>query len=750
MTEKVHLDFESRSTQPFGRTTNALTTYQYSRHHTTEILLASYKIGTGPVERWRRGQPLPKRLVEAVGDGLIVAAHNFQFEWAMWNNILVPRYGAPELPFSQGDCTAVRAAVMALPRSLGEACKALGLEIRKDEEGAKLMMKMAKPRKARKDEDPDSLWWWETPEQMNRLHDYCDIDVEVEYELDQILEPLSQDEWELWQMDHRTNQRGVLLDIPFVKKAKKVLACVERRYDEELQAITDGEVTTVTKVADIRGWVNDRGMALPSLDKVTVENALKDDDIDPDVRRVLEIRQEAGKSSVAKFNKYELLAFLDNVMRENFLHHGANTGRGAGKGAQLQNLPSRGGLKWYKAEEVIRIIMETDDPEWAIDRIEMIYGYVPEALSSCLRACIIARKGKKMFVADYSNIEGRVAAWLGGEKWKLEAFQLYDTPLLDDNGQKIPDPDTEFKRKGPDLYKVTAAQILGATPEVINKVQRNVMGKVPELALGFGGGVGAFQSMANIYNVNMADYWDIVRTSLDDDYVERAFKNWDRFGKMAGIPQDEWLASETVKIAWRARHPGIVRCWADAEDQAVAALKDAEKRYARYEDDLKKGIKDARVAPAKWFKFAGGKCAFGAKKYGTKMFLISRLPNGRRIYRCEASLKQVKKFGRMADEIRFWTVDSVTKKWVRTSTYGGDLFQSYVQGIARDLMKHGMGNVEANGFDPILEVHDEVGAEGDEDRDLHEYEALMADTPEWAAGCPVSALGYVADRYRKD
>ncbi len=748
MTEKVHLDYESRSPVPFGRQ-NGLTVYQYSRHKDTEILLASFKIGSDPIERWRRGQPIPKRLVEAVQDGLKVCAHNFAFEWAMWNNIWVPRYGAPVLPFSQGDCTAVRASVMALPRSLGEACKAVGLEIRKDEEGAKLMMKMAKPRKARKDEDPDCLWWWETPEMMDRLHDYCDIDVEVEYALDQVLEPLSQDEWELWQMDHRTNQRGVLLDIPFIKKAKRLMAVSERLYNKELEQITDGEVTAVTQVSQMRGWVNDRGLALPTFDKTIVENTLKDDDLDPDVRRVLQIRQEAGKSSVAKYTKYELLAHLDNVMRENFLVHGANTGRTTGKGAQLQNLPSRGGLKWYQAVEVIKMVMETEDPEWAFQRIELIYGGVPEALSSCLRLCIIARPNKKMFVADFSNIEGRIAAWLGGEKWKLEAFALYDTPELDENGQKIPDPDTEFKRKGPDLYKVTASMITGVSVDKITKLIRNILGKVPELSLGFGGGSGALTGMAETYNIKIENYWDSIREAVDVKFIEAAFDNWEKFGKRSGTMQDAWVAGETIKVAWRARHPGIVKAWRACEDQAVAAIEDAEKRYARWEEDLKTDP-NAELRRGKWFKLFGGRCAFGAKKINGKMFLIGRLPNGRRIYKADVSLKKVLKFGRSVSEIRFWTVDSISKKWVRTSTYGGDLFQSFVQAIARDIMKDGMANVETAGFDPILEVHDEVGAEGDEDRDLHEYENLMATLKPCYDGCPVSALGYVSDRYRKD
>lgn len=747
--EKIHLDVESRSTLPFGNKTG-VTTYQYSRHHTTDLLLASFKIGTDPIERWRRGQPFPKRLREAVGDGLKLCAHNFAFEWAMWNNIWVPRLGAPVLPFSQGDCTAVRASVCALPRSLAGACDALGLSIRKDEEGKKVMLKMAKPRKARKDEDPDSIWWWDTPELMDRLHDYCDIDVEVEYALDQVLPELSEDEWHLWQMDHRTNQRGVLLDMPFIKKAKRLMAVSERIYNQELSDLTDGEARAVTQTAQMRSWVNDNSdLALPSFDKTVVENALKDPDIPDDVRRVLQIRQEAGKSSVAKYDKYEFLSYLDNVMRENFLHHGANTGRSAGKGAQLQNLPSRGGLKWYEAVEVIKMVMETDDPVWAFQRIEMIYGHVPEALSSCLRLCIVARPGKKLYVADFSNIEGRVAAWLGDEEWKLNAFRLFDTPELDENGQKIPDPDTDFKRAGPDLYKVTAGMITGVPVDKITKVIRNILGKVPELSLGFGGGSGALTGMADTFNINIADYWDSIREAVEQKFIDRAFENWNTFGKRSGSDQDSWVAGEVIKLAWRARHPGIVKCWRDCEDTAVAAIQDAEKRYARWREELKTDP-SAQLKPGKWKKLMRGRCAFGAKEINGKMFLLARLPNGRILYKADVSLKLVKKFGRMVNEIRFWTVDGVTKKWVRTTTYGGDLFQSFVQAIARDIMKDGMANVEAADFDPILEVHDEVGSEGDEGRDIHEYENLMATLKPCYDGCPVSALGYVADRYRKD
>lgn len=720
---RLHFDFETRSTVPFGKAKNAVTAYQYARHPDTDVWCMSWCVDDDQTQLWDpwEGQEFPEDFLYALKHGATAVAHNAGFEWCIWNFLLVPRLGLPQLPFERMDCTAVRAAVMALPRSLDGAGKALGLAVQKDEAGSRLMQQMAKPRKPRKGEDPDGIYWWDDADRRARLGAYCITDTDTERELDKVVRPLTPEERTLWLHDHRTNMRGVLVDVDFATKAKRVMAVVERRYEERLAELTAGEVTAVTQVAKMKPWLAERGVDASALDKTSVINLLEDPEVPDDAKELLEIRQEAGKSSVAKLDRFITLASEDCRMRENFLHHGANTGRAAGKGAQLHNLPSRGGLKWRQAEQVIDIVMETADPAWAADRIELLYGSVPTAISSCLRACIRAPEGKKLFVADFSNIEGRVAAWLGRETWKIKAFQDYDTILgVDENGEEL--------RAGPDLYKVTAAQILGILAAQVDGSQRNVMGKVPELALGFGGGVGAFQSMAKIYNVDMAEYWPIIQKALDAQFIDKAWAHWDSFGKSSGIFQDEWLASEAVKVAWRSRHPGIVRCWYDAEECAIQALKN----------------------PGQWYKFAGGKCAFGATKIGGVTFLISRLPNGRKLYRADAKLRPVKKFGKMAEQITFMGVDSLTKQWVRMSTYGGDLFQSFVQAIARDLMFNGWVKVEEKGFDVILTVHDEVGAEGSEDRTLEEFVDAMTDLPAWAAGCPVSAAGYVAKRYRKD
>lgn len=730
-----HLDWETRSTAPFGKSAGkkAVSAIQYAQHPTTEVIWASYAFNDEPVRQWRayRGDPFPEELAQAVRDGWTIAAHNAGFEQLIWTYVLQEAHDLPPLPMEQMDCTAARAAIMALPRSLDEVTKALGMEHQKDEVGYKLMLKMTKPRKPRKAtktraaEDPDGIYWHEDEADMERLGLYCDSDVEAERGLDKVLAPMTRYQRAQWLRVHRANMRGVVVDIDFVRKAKAVDEVVQQGYDNRLIELTDGAVNSVTALPAMKTWLESQEVVVESLDKGGVIELLEDQALSKAVREVLEIRQTAGKSSVAKLDRFEILTNEQRRMLANFLFHAANTGRLGGRGAQLQNLPSRGGLPWYWAEQCIQIILETEDPAWAATKIELLFGEIPTALSSCLRGIIQAPEGKKLFVADFSNIEGRVGAWLGGEKWKLEAFKAYDTIVgTDAKGELI--------RGGPDLYKVTAGMVLGKTPDQVNKVERNVLGKVSDLALLFGGGVGAYESMAKIYQVNMADYWDVIRESLDDQFIEKARWAYGKFGAAqaasTGMTMEGWLAAETVKGAWRDRHPGIVKAWAKCEELSIKALQ----------------------RPNKWFGWADGKCAVGAKEYSGKMFLVYRLPSGRKLYRADASLKQVKKFGRPALEIRFHGVDSTTKRWVRMSTYGGDTFQSYVQAIAYDLMDHGWANVEADGFDVVLSVHDEVGAEGDEGRELQRFENGMNRTPGWAAGCPVSSEGYVASRYRKD
>lgn len=742
----LHLDFESRSVLPFAGK-DGVSVSQYSQHWGTDIWLLRYAIEDGPVKPWDpwSGEPLPQELIDWVVEGRIVAAHNATFEWMLWNNIMVPRYGAPPLPFEQTDDTAVRAAIMALPRSLGDACLAMGVSVNKDKEGHALMKRMAKPRKVhdyRNGKFSLEQWdafvfdalmnpmqytvrptdrivyeWWSTPERFERLGAYCDVDVEAERALDHALIALPDINRRDMMLVHNANMHGVTVDVDLARRASAIMECASERYIQRLMDLTGGEVDGPTKVAPMRRWLAEQhGVQTESLDKTHVAALLERPEFqDPAYppRQLLEIRQAAGKSSVAKLKRFIQLSDDQNMMRENFMYHGAATGRLSGKGAQLQNLPSKTGLAWEQAELAVDLIHRYDDnPEAALDMLQLIFGDVPETISSTLRSHITAGPGNALYVADFSNIEGRVAAWFGGEAWKLQAFREFDAG------------------HGPDLYKVTAGEILGISPWSVDKTQRNVLGKVPELALGFEGGVGAFQSMAKIYRVNMADYWDIIQDALEDRFVNKAHEHWELFGKRSGIEISEWLASETVKLAWRAKHPGIASCWKACYEAAVKALQN----------------------PGKWQVFANGKLAFGAKEIAGVPFLIGKLPSGRCIFKAHAKLKMATTFGRQKLQIQYKGVDSVTRRWVPMTTYSGDLFQSFVQATAADMMMHGWENVQnaPERLDVRLSVHDELGAVGKPGISVERFEQLMQDMPAWAEGCPVAAAGYVSYRYKKD
>ena len=217
---RLHIDFETRSTVDLTK----VGVYVYANHPDTEVLLARYCVDDGPINGWRKGEPIPNDLRDALEDeDTILVAHNAMFEWHMIEFNLSPRHRWPGKPLRQLDCTAARAAIQSLPRSLGGAAQAVGLDVEKDDEGRRLMLQMCKPRKPRKDEDPEGVYWFEDQERMDRLDAYCERDVEVERQLDHVLQPMSAREKKIWLLDFRINLRGVAVDIELVREADKVL-----------------------------------------------------------------------------------------------------------------------------------------------------------------------------------------------------------------------------------------------------------------------------------------------------------------------------------------------------------------------------------------------------------------------------------------------------------------------------------------------------------------------------------------------
>ncbi len=437
----LSIDFESRSTVDLRKTG----VYPYAKDPTTDIWCMAYAVGDGEVQLWLPGDPIPGEIQYALDEGLEFRAWNAAFERIMYREIMVPRYGFPEVHMDRWVDTAAEAAAMSLPRGLGKAAEVLGLGDRKDDKGHRLMLQMAKPRRPRKHEDPRITVWWDTPDRIARLCDYCQQDVVVERAVAKKLRHLSENERAIYLMDQRANDRGVLIDVELVHALKALADEAIARANVKLQEITNGAVETVTNVQNIRAWVNKQGQDLDDLSKQTVEEALAEDDLEEAVRAVLQLRSDAGKTSVKKLDAMLRCIGEDNRARGLLLYHGAGTGRWAGKLIQPQNFPRP---TIDNVEDLIPQVLAGD-----YEGLAALHP-VMEIVSSLLRSCLIA--DGRFMCADFSAIEGHVTAWLAGQERMLS-------------------------------YEEMAAAIFNVPVDEVTKEQRTV-GKVAVLGCGFGMG----------------------------------------------------------------------------------------------------------------------------------------------------------------------------------------------------------------------------------------------------------------------
>lgn len=663
----IHIDFETRSTVDLKKTG----VYPYMAHESTDVWCAAYCVDDGPVKHWVPGDPVPEDIL-AHKDGEFFA-HNAAFERQVFKYIMGPRYGWPVPDVSQWRCTMVMAYAAGLPGALGDAAPAAGLDMRKDTVGARVMMQMCRPRTVSPEGVPT---WWDDKSKLDTLIAYCKQDVEVERQLHKRLRPLSDSEQKLWQLDQIVNDRGVLVDEDMARAALKIVDAAQKALDLRMKVATNYEVSKCSNRNEILRWVRSQGVECDKLNKAALEELLSEDDpLPPHVRNVLEIRKEASLASVAKIDTLlNGMSPEDGRAKGLLQFHAASTGRWGGRRFQPQNLrrPEEHDI------DLLIDVVSTGNYAYLADMFDKPLSAVADTLRGMLRAS----PGHRIVAADYSNIEGRVLAWLAGEGWKLDAFRAFD------------------RGDGHDLYKLTAGGILGKKPEDISKDERQAYGKVPELALGYQGGVGAFNSMAANYGVDLE--------------VEQI---------------------EFIRDSWREQHPATKQFWYDMEEAAVCAV------------DQPGSIQ--RV----------GKLAF--KVSGSWLFL--RLPSGRLLaYPYPKVMQFDTPWGDVKSGLTYFSTIDVSKKkkivddpqntgkWARIKTYGGMLAENATQAVARDILADAMPRLEPAGYPIILTVHDEIVCEVPNGHgSVTEMEKIMCDLPAWAKGLPQSAEGFEGERYRK-
>lgn len=741
----LEIDFETRSVVDLKKRG----VYNYMASETTEPLMASYSINQNPVNRWRPPAPCPPDIVEHVAAGGMISAHNAAFERLLWQHVLTPRYGWPVVKTEQFRCTAATAAAMSLPRSLADLGAALDLTIQKDKEGSRLIRKFSIPRRVRKGEDPGVYFNQpgDAPEEFERFHDYCDDDVRTEAGADRRMVPLSADEQDLYVLSERINDRGIRIDRRSARAALRLAEKAKLKLDRELRLVTGGYVPSTTQPGKLVEWVESQGVPMSSAAKAEIEALLELDDLPANVRRAVEIRQEAAKTSVAKLKAMLDRASDDGRVRGTTIYHGAGTGRFQSVGVNFSNLP-RPRREFDDAHIDRKTLFEAfrcEDPDW----LQFLYGDTLgrplHLVSDAIRGFIMAAPGHDLVQADYSGIEGAVIAWSSGEHWKVRAMH-----------EIIADPSL------PDMYRRTAAGILNLPVETVTKKHwaRQAVGKVSELALGFGGGVSAFHSMSKNYGVKLDPLFGPVWATADEERRERAVKRYESNVKRGKEKADElsreaWLACEIIKVGWRETNPAIKKGWHARED----AVRDAIRNPGTQFTALKCSYLVARGFL--WCRLPSGRClAYGAPKLRDQVWAEVLLDDGTW---CDAEVMDRETAERMAvkgrcringatsPSISALSVNSVTKKWARSHLYGGLLAENDTQAIARDLLVNGMRKAEAAGYPIIAHVYDEMIAEVPRGvGDLSAFEKLICELPEWAAGMPLTAGGWRGKRYRKD
>jgi len=716
----------------------------YAAHPTTEILSLAYDLKDGLGRRrwiprhYTASDPPPLDLFAHIAAGQLLEAHNSGFEHWIWNHVAVPKLGWPPLPIRQLRCSMAKARAHALPAALGNLADVLRLEIRKDKDGDRLLKKFSIPRDPTQKDKRRRIIPEEEPEDAERLYRYNETDIESEAEASSRIPDLDTDELEYWLCDQEINYRGVAVDAEAIADAITIVEQVFERYNGELARITGGAVVQGSQTEKLKEWLFTRGVQMSSMDEDAVEAALLDEWIPDDARRTLELRAKVGSASIKKLFTIRNQMSVWNRIHDLINYHAARTGRDGGKDAQTQNLPKAGPdvwccrkcKRWFGDKPKIEpscgwcgttyLKAPNEKPrEWnylaaedavaciatrSLDFVEYVFGDAFLTIIGCLRAFIISGPGHDFIASDYSAIEAVVTAVLSGCAWRLEAFA-----------------------SGKDIYLVSIARITGRTYEWYIQYKRDngnhhpdrQLGKILELALGYGGWIGSIIS----------------------------------FGGDKFLTEDEMRVNI---LAWRAASPEIPEMWGGQFRGNPWRPATIYKEYFGLEGAAVQAI----LNPGTEFVFhAAHKDARPIKYVVRNDVLYCILPSGRPLAYHRPRLVPGGKgpwaqHGALSITFMGWNSNPKMGMmgWCQMETYGGKLAENVVQATARDILRDAVIRFRQTGYPVVLRVHDEIVAEVETGQgSIEEFESLMSIMPAWATGWPIVAKGgWRGHRYRKD
>lgn len=483
--------------------------YKYASAPDFEVILFAYSVNGGPVRQvdFACGEKIPAEIIAALENDTVTKwAFNANFE-----RICLSRYlGYPTGDYLMPDswrCSMVWAAYLGLPLSLEGVGTVLGLEKQKLTEGKNLIKYFCQPCAPTKSNGGRTRNLpADAPEKWEAFKSYNIRDVEVEMAIQARLSnyPVPESVWEEYHLDQEINDRGIMIDRELVDQALLIDARSKSDLTARLQAMTG--LDNSNSVQQLKGYLADRGIEADSLGKKEVAAMIKT--VPGDIAEVLSLRLQLAKSSVKKYQAMRNSACEDDRCRGMFFFYGANrTGRFSGRIVQLQNLPQNHIPDLAEARSLVKY--------GDYEALELLYENIPEVLSELIRTAFVPQPGYKFCVADFSSIEARVLSWLAGERWRMEVFV--------NNG---------------DIYCASASAMFGVPVEKHGRnAELRQKGKIAELALGYGGSVGALKSMGALE---------------------------------MGLAEEEL---QPLVDSWRTANPNIVRFWWDVDRAVKKAVK---------------------------------------------------------------------------------------------------------------------------------------------------------------------------------
>lgn len=682
---KLWLDTETYSETPIKHGT-----YRYVAD--CELMVASWAVDNDPVQviDLTAGQDTSDFEL-ALMEADEVCAHNAMFD----RNVVAKHLPTVAPPLERWRCTMVKALSHSLPGGLDKLCGILQVPVdqAKHKAGKELVQLFCKPRpvnaKIRRATRHTHPIEWE------RFLAYAGSDIEAMRQVDRKLPEWNYKgaELALWHLDQRINDRGFGVDTELADASIRAIDEEQTRLRGAAWAHSDGALDSATqRDALLEHILAEYNISLADLRKSTLERRLADEAIPEGLKELLRIRLQASTTSTSKY-KALIRGATGGRLRGTLQFNGAGrTGRWAGRTFQPQNLP--------------RPSMEADEVAEGIEAIKagvahLAYDNVMQLTSNAIRGCIVAPPGRKLVVADLSNIEGRMLAWLAGEEWKLQAFRDFDAG------------------SGPDLYKLAYSKSFRVDPDNVAKDQRQI-GKVQELMLGYEGGVGAFLTGAATYGFDVEDLGQRAYDTIPAHILQEAGDFYDCSVKQKrptfGLSRTAFVVCDSLKRMWREAHPNVRTLWKELEQTCIDAV----------------GNPGTTLA-CRHFK---------VRRDGA--WLRIGLPSGRALCYPQPKVEDGK--------LSYMGVNQYTRQWGRIKTYGGKLVENATQAAARDVLVNRMPDIEAAGYEIVLSVHDELITEADDTpaRSVAELSDFMATPPTWAPDLPLAAAGFETYRYRKD